>query len=333
MANSAQGTTMTFAYDAWGRTTSKSLGAKTAEYAYRYGSKLYSVASSVPGEGSATYETGADHKLRARTEGGTTTRYRWDAGFNILNDENGAGTLERTYVHHPLNWTGVGTVLADVAGSNPAAGDYRYYFHDHLGSTRMLYAQNKALLAQYRFTPYGEAYDLRGAPLTRGFTGQLWDPALGQYYFPMRHYAPGLGRWTSREPSGIDGPNLYHYGFGSPINGYDFLGLRFLNWVLRLDAQGKWPLSRWSTWDPRNSYFPPWFNTGLATGGAFSMGFGGWFIVGGSALTLGWGLFFVGAAATAWAIYDTFWDLPGTAEQHSSPFRNRNIDVGSSGGC
>ncbi len=137
---------------------------------------------------------------------------------------NDTGMLEMNYVHHPLNWTGVGTVLGDVAGSNPAAGDYRHYFHDHLGSTRMLYAQNKALLAQYRFTPYGEAYDLRGAPLTRGFTGQLWDPALGQYYFPMRHYAPGLGRWASREPSGIDGPNLYHYVFGNPIHFVDRRG-------------------------------------------------------------------------------------------------------------
>lgn len=179
----------------------------------------------MPDEASAMYLTGGDQKRRLKLQGGSLTRYRWDAGFNMVHEENYWGPLERTYVHHPLNWTGVGTVLGDVAGANPATGDYRYYMHDHLGSTRMLYAQNKALLGQYRFTPYGEAYDLRGAPLGRGFTGQIWDAASGQYYFPMRHYAPAFGRWTSREPFSFDGPNMYHYGFGSPINGFDLWGL------------------------------------------------------------------------------------------------------------
>jgi YD repeat-containing protein len=33
MANSAQGSTLTFQYDAWGRTTKKALGGKEAAYA------------------------------------------------------------------------------------------------------------------------------------------------------------------------------------------------------------------------------------------------------------------------------------------------------------
>ena len=76
--------TTTQAYDAWGRLTSRSRGAYSATYDYRYGGKLYSVASSFPGEGAVTYDYGADQKRRSRTVGGVTTRYNWDIGWNML---------------------------------------------------------------------------------------------------------------------------------------------------------------------------------------------------------------------------------------------------------
>src|SRR5690606_13972874 len=50
--------TMSFGYDAWGRQTSKTQGSQSATYGYRYGSKLYSVTSNFPDEGSVTYNYG-----------------------------------------------------------------------------------------------------------------------------------------------------------------------------------------------------------------------------------------------------------------------------------
>ncbi|MBI2425642.1 MAG: hypothetical protein HYV27_22645 [Candidatus Hydrogenedentes bacterium] len=41
MANSAQGSTISNNYDAWGRLTSKTMGSNSATYAYRYGGALY----------------------------------------------------------------------------------------------------------------------------------------------------------------------------------------------------------------------------------------------------------------------------------------------------
>src|SRR5690606_13754640 len=104
--------TTSFAYDAWGRQTSKTQGSYSATYGYRYGSKLYSVASSFPGEGSVTYNYGGDQKRRQRTVGGVSTWYNWNLGWSVINEESGtgSGTLQKTYIDR----------IAEVAGSNPA---------------------------------------------------------------------------------------------------------------------------------------------------------------------------------------------------------------------
>jgi len=49
------------------------------------------------------------------------------------------------------------------------------------------------------------------------------------YYFLFRHYSPATARWLTREPLGLDGPNLYHYGFGNPVGGWDIMGLSWYN--------------------------------------------------------------------------------------------------------
>jgi len=51
-----------------------------------------------------------------RTAGGTTTQYNWDAGWNLLNEEDGSGNLTRTFFHDPNK--PIGTMLAHVDGSN-----------------------------------------------------------------------------------------------------------------------------------------------------------------------------------------------------------------------
>ena len=215
------GTTTSFAYDAWGRMTSKSDGTYSATYAYRYGNKLYSVASDFPSESNATYQYDGAGKRRQRTAGGATTKYRWDLGWNVLNEEDALGDLTLTHVmDSPL--TEVANVLADVAGTNPATGAYRYYMADHLGSTRGLYDGGKSALGGYEYTPYGEVYASSGSVglegLAAAFTGKAWDSAAQMYYFPYRWYSPSASRWLTRDPLGMaDGPNVYGYAQGNPI--------------------------------------------------------------------------------------------------------------------
>ncbi len=230
LTKSIQGATQTtFAYDPKGRMTSKSDGTYSATYAYRYDDKLCFVTSDFPDEGNVSYTYGSDGKRRSRTAGGTTTRYRWDVGWNMLNEEDNLGNLTRTHVmDSPL--AEVANVLADVAGTNPATGAYRYYGSDHLGSTRGLYDGGKSALGGYEYTPYGEVYANSGSVALEGlaaaFTGKPWDAAAQMYYFPYRWYSPSSARWLTRDPLGmVDGPNVYGYVSCGPVRSFDPLGL------------------------------------------------------------------------------------------------------------
>ena len=122
--------------------------------------------------------------------------------------------------------TGYVPGLATFAGSNPATAEWRYQLTDHLGSVRQLTGQTKAALARYDYASYGELMRNAGLPLTVGYTGHLWDNAIGQYYAPFRYYNPQTARWNMRDPLGfVDGPNVYAYVAGNPVNYIDPFGL------------------------------------------------------------------------------------------------------------
>ena len=58
------------------------------------------------------------------------------------------------------------------------------------------------------------------------FTGHQWDGKSGLYYAPFRYYSPFQARWTTRDPLGmVDGPNVYAYVRGNPVNAVDVWGL------------------------------------------------------------------------------------------------------------
>jgi RHS repeat-associated protein len=65
-----------------------------------------------------------------------------------------------------------------------------------------------------------------GLPLTVGYTGHRWDPAIGQYFAPFRYYNPQTARWNMRDPLDmISGVNMYAYQPGNPTGFKDALGL------------------------------------------------------------------------------------------------------------
>jgi len=159
----------------------------------------------------------------------------------VVNEEDGCGNLTVTYVHDPSKV--VGTILARIEGDTPSSGTYTYYCQDIIGSTRSVWNADKTEYASYDYTPYGEVYARSGSDVKHRFTGQEWDDAAELYYFPFRYYSPEIARWISREPSWIDGPNLYWYGLGSPVNGFDLLGLDFYmmkmgNTLMRMHLNG-----------------------------------------------------------------------------------------------
>ena len=161
----------------------------------------------------------AANELLTRTAGGTTTQCRWEGGRHVLTEEDAFGDLTRTYI---------GRSAAHVDGTNPSTGTWRFYVHDHLGSTRGVYNSDKTQYAAFEHDPYGELYASSGSisGITRRYTGHDWDDAAELYYAPYRYYAPGLARWLTRDPLGmVDGPNVYAYVSCGPVRFFDPLGL------------------------------------------------------------------------------------------------------------
>ena len=79
--------------------------------------------------------------------------------------DGSSGDLARTYISAGDTMQQVEATLADVDGTDPATGDYRYYALDHLGSVRGLYDQAKSAVASAEYEPYGAVYAASGAAM------------------------------------------------------------------------------------------------------------------------------------------------------------------------
>ena len=222
-AMNVNGTTTNFTYDDWGRMAGKTQGSYAATYGYRFGDKLKAATSNFPGEtASVAYNyDGLGKRRLEQLDNTTATWFRW-SGW----EETGE------YAGVPNTWTvgakqtGYVPGLAAYAGADPATADWRFNLNDHLGSPRQMLGQNKAAKARFDFSPYGELMRSAGLPLTVGYTGHRWDPAIGQYFAPFRYYNPQTARWNMRDPLGLAaGLNVYGYVGGNPITGVDPLGL------------------------------------------------------------------------------------------------------------
>jgi len=133
MQTSAQGTTITFDYDAWGRTTEMAMGGNSANYAWRYGSKLHELTCTMPDEGNVSYEYGGDQKRRSREAGSDYTWYRWDNSGRVINEESAGNVLLRSIFR-----------FAHADGNDPSLADYTYYLRTR-AAVRATADENKRL--------------------------------------------------------------------------------------------------------------------------------------------------------------------------------------------
>ena len=114
--------------------------------------------------------------------------------------------------------------------TGPTAGNY-FYTRDHLGSIRELTDSSGNVRARYAYDPYGRRTKLTGdLEADFGFAGMFMAAEAGLATTLFRAYDPELGRWLSRDPLSNaetdEGPNLYAYVHGNPVNMMDPLGLK-----------------------------------------------------------------------------------------------------------
>ncbi len=208
----------------------------------------------------ASYGYDANGNLIAKTEGGSTWGYEWNAknelvrvtrdgtevatfsydplgrrvekaagglihnylydGLDILRGTVTDGDSSSTYLY--LHGPGVDEPLAREHG---VSGTLDFYHGDRLGSVVMMTDQLGTVVHSARYDAWGNL-EVGADQDGYAFTGREWDPEIKLYYFRARYYDPRTGRFVSQDPIGFEGGlNFFEYVFSNPATLIDPFGL------------------------------------------------------------------------------------------------------------
>jgi RHS repeat-associated protein len=132
----------------------------------------------------------------------------------MIQENTGAQTNSYVYgLDLSGSMQGAGTIGGILSAS--LNGSQAFYFYDANGNVSDLAASNGTSLAHYEFDPYGNTIVASGTQAAANpfrFSTKYTDDETGLLYYGYRYYAPGLGRWLSRDPMG-ENASLCLYAF------------------------------------------------------------------------------------------------------------------------
>jgi RHS repeat-associated protein len=119
-----------------------------------------------------------------------------------------------------------------VHGDDPGPVRLACFQYANLLNSGLLELDDECRIISYEeYYPYGStSYQaVRNhlqTPNRYRYAGRERDEESGFYAYPMRYYAPWIGRWTACDPGGlVDGTNLYQFAGSNPINNTDSNGM------------------------------------------------------------------------------------------------------------
>lgn len=215
--------------------------------------------------GKDTYTYDANGNLKTKTQGTSTTQYKYDALDRLISIETPAQkvlytydaynrrltkslstkkskeTRKERYLYHGQNEIGACDatgkivelrVLGHGKGAEIGAaiamevqGKIYIPIHDHTGSVTTLLNMKQDVIDTYRYTAFGEEL-FDESPIPWRFASKRVDAESGFVYFGRRYYDPENGRWITPDPIERDGgPNLYAYVLNNPQTRFDLYGL------------------------------------------------------------------------------------------------------------
>ncbi|MBC7994368.1 MAG: type IV secretion protein Rhs, partial [Rhizobacter sp.] len=183
-------TGLALAYDALNRLNQATLGGQVSQYAYD------------------------DQGRRVqKTVGGNSTQFLYDGLHVVAEYGAGWGTPASQYVH--------GEVIDSNLIRIPASGSSQYLHQDGLMSVVAVTNSAGSTDASQRFDAWGQRIASSGLVGRYGFTGREPDET-GLVYHRARYLDPSLGRFTQRDPVGVNGGlHAYAYVGNSPQNATD----------------------------------------------------------------------------------------------------------------